>query len=299
MMKNLIVSCVFFLIWLISKLPNCIIRYLGGFLGLVAYIVAKKRVKIGFINLSLCFHDMDEKTKKSILYRHFKSLMIGALEYSLLFFASRQQIANKVIMKNQDILDKYYQKRPIILLCPHFIGLDLAASKISLEYAGVSIYSQQKNIIINDKLKQARTRFMKSKGGDIYPRTDGLRIIIKRLRQENILFYYLPDQDLGEKDSIYVPFFDHKTCATVSILPKLVKLTNAVVIPMSVFRQDDKYVINLYDAWDNYPSGDEKTDVLKINHFIEQEVIKDITQYFWLHKRFKSQPNMVRGAIYK
>lgn len=299
MISNVMIKVIFLLIWLISKLPDRLFRYCGKFLGLWGYLFFKKRVKIGLLNLSLCFKEMDNRQKKKIIYRHFQSLMIASLEYSLLFFATKKRINEKVIYNNRGILDQYYGKKPIILLCPHFIGLDLAASKISLDYVGISIYSQQKNLVINNKLKQARVRFMQERGGAIYPRTDGLRTVIKRLRQDNILFYYLPDQDLGEKDSIYVPFFDHPTCATVSVLPKIVKLTNAIVIPMSVFRKHDKYVINLYPAWDNYPTGNLVNDVVSINKFIEQQILQDIEQYFWLHKRFKSQPGMVRGSIYQ
>ena len=288
----------FFCIWLISKLPDIVIRYLGNILGLVAILFAKKRVRVGLINLSLCFHNMSEKEKRSIIYKHFQALMIGALEYSLLFFGSKNRINNKVIIRNKEFLDKYYQKKPIILLSPHFIGLDLAANKLSIDYVGISLYAKQKNKIIDSKLKESRTRFMNGCGG-VYPRDDGFRTIVKRLRCENILFYYLPDQDLGEKDSTYVPFFDHKNCATINILPKLIKLTNAVVVPMSVFRRNDRYIINLHSPWDDYPSGDPIKDVLRLNQFIEEEILKDITQYFWLHKRFKTQPNMVRGALYK
>jgi KDO2-lipid IV(A) lauroyltransferase len=299
MINDIIIKFCIFGIWLISKLPDIIIRYFGKLLGLLGYLFFKKRVKIGLLNLSLCFNKMDIVQKNKIIYKHFQSLMIGALEYSLLFFGSKKRISNKVIFNNKEILDKYYQKRPVILLCPHFIGLDLAASKISLDYIGISIYSQQKNLVINSKLKQARIRFMQEKGGDIYPRNNGLRTIIRRLRQENIVFYYLPDQDLGEQDSIYVPFFDHPTCLTVSVLPKIVKLTNAVVIPMSIFRKKDKYAINFYPAWEDYPSGDLVSDIVRINKFIEQEILQDIEQYFWLHKRFKSQPGMIRGSIYQ
>ena len=299
MISDIMIKIGFFLIWIISRFPDSFFRYLGKFFGMLGYIFFKKRVKIGLLNLSLCFKNMDNHQKKKIIYNHFQSLMIGALEYSLVFFASKERISNKVLINNKEILDYYYKKKPIILLCPHFIGLDLAASKISLDYPGISIYSQQKNLVINDKLKKARVRFMANRGGEIYPRNDGLRIIIKRLKQESILFYYLPDQDLGEKDSIYVPFFDHPTCATVSVLPKIVNLTNAIVIPMSVFREDDKYIINLHQPWDNYPSGNLVDDVICINKFIEQEILKDIDQYFWLHKRFKSQPGMVRGSIYQ
>ncbi|MDQ5922212.1 MAG: Kdo2-lipid lauroyltransferase/acyltransferase, partial [Pseudomonadota bacterium] len=133
----------------------------------------------------------------------------------------------------------------------------------------------------------------------VFARQDGLRPILKRLKETKQVFYYLPDQDFGERDSIYVPFFAYPTCATVNVLPKLVQLSNAVVVPLAVYRVGDHYEVEFTEAWDNYPSGDITADVSRMNKYIEGAVSKNIAQYFWLHKRFKTQPNQERGALYK
>ncbi|MEN9391333.1 MAG: hypothetical protein RL017_631, partial [Pseudomonadota bacterium] len=187
----------------------------------------------------------------------------------------------------------------VIILCPHFVGLDLGAIRLSLEVVGYSVYSKQKNDSITDKLVQARIRFFKDKGGKIFARQDGLRVIIKKLRETKRVFYYLPDQDFGERDSIFVPFFAFPNCATVSALPKIVKMTNAVVVPAAVYKKGNGYEMEFFPAWENYPTTDITQDVIRMNQFVEAAVSKDIAQYFWLHKRFKTQPQMERGSIYK
>ena len=57
--------------------------------------------------------------------------------------------------------------------------------------------------------------------------------------------------------------------------------------------------MEFYDAWDNYPTDNLEADVIRMNKFVEQAVMKNISQYFWLHKRFKTQPGVERGSIYK
>lgn len=286
------------LLWLINLLPMFIIRFFGICLGLLGYYLTKKRRNIGIKNLTLCFPEMSEAEKHRIIKEHYKYLMTSALEYGLLFYASEWKIRRLITIKNKEVLDKYYHKRPMILLCPHFVGLDLCGSRLSLEYSGVSIFTQLKSSQLTKRIRQARTRFMKHRGGEVFVRNDGLRGVIKKLRTDKEIFYYLPDQDLGERDSIYVPFFAHPTCATVNVLPKLVSLTNAVVIPVAIYRVGNSYEIELSDAWENYPSGNLEQDVIRMNKVIETAVMKNIAQYFWLHKRFKSQPNMPRGSIY-
>ena len=299
MIQIILFEILFLIVRLISLFPMWLFDILGNILGALSYYLAKKRRNVGLINLSLCFPDMSYKQKKTIIKEHFKYLCEVALEYSLLFFGSYSKIRSIVKIKNVDILDKYYLKQPVILLAPHMVGLDLGGCRLSQDYVGCSMYSQQKSSYLTRKLHKARTRFMIGKpGGEIFARNDGLRPIIKNLKQHKQIFYYLLDQDFGERDSTYVPFFAHKECATVNILPRLVKLTNAVVIPMAVYKINNHYEIEFLNAWQNYPSEDLYNDIYKINQFVEYVVLKQVAQYFWLHKRFKTQPNKHRGILY-
>ncbi|MBY0380035.1 MAG: lysophospholipid acyltransferase family protein [Burkholderiales bacterium] len=297
-MNNFLVFLSFLLVRLLSLLPMAILSILGNILGVIGFYSVKKRRNIGVKNLSLCFPELSDIDKNKIIKEHFKYLMTSALEYSLLFFASYNRIRHIVKVNNLEIIDKYYGKKPIILISPHFVGLDLAASRLSQDYIGYGLYSQQKNSQITDRLKDARIRFMKDRGGELFLRNDGLRPVIKKLRETKAIFYYLPDQDFGERDSLYVPFFAHPNCATVNILPRLVKMIDAVVIPMAVYRVGNHYEVEFSAAWDNYPTDNRYNDTIKINQSIEVAISKNIAQYFWLHKRFKSQPNCERGSIY-
>lgn len=299
MIKSIVIKAAFAIVWLISKLPLRIMLFLGSVLGVIGFYLVKDRREVGLKNLSLCFPDMSDAEKNSIIREHFKYLVNSALQYGLLFYGSPQQIKKLVKLKNFEYVLEYYEKRPIILLCPHFVGLDLAASRMTLEIVGYSIYSQQKNSLISEKLKYARLRFIKDKGGEVFARKEGLRPIIKRLRETKRVFYYLPDQDFGERDSIYVPFFAHPTCATVNVLPKLVQLTDALVIPVFVYWQNNEYIVEFSKPWEIYPGGDIKQDIIKMNKVIEEMVLRAKPQYFWLHKRFKTQPGVERGSIYK
>lgn len=279
------------LLYLISKIPVSILVVFGKILGRVAYYTLKKRKKIGLINLRLCFPDKSNMWCSKIIKNHFEHLAIGFLFYSFVFFGNKNKIKKLVNIKRMDNIWKYYKKQPIILLCPHFVGLDMGALRLGLEIAGYSIFSQQRSALLTKVLKKARLRFIKSSGGEIFSRQQGILPVIKKLRATNLAFYYLPDQDLGKKDSIFVPFFAFPNCATIDVLPKLVKLTNAKVIPLSVYWENNKYNIIVDTPWENYPTNNIRDDVIKMNHSIEKSILKDISQYFWLHKRFKTQPD--------
>jgi KDO2-lipid IV(A) lauroyltransferase len=177
--------------------------------------------------------------------------------------------------------------RPVILLAPHFVGLDMGGIRFSVDFQVVSMYSRQKNRRVDELLLHGRTRFGKSR---LWCREDGLRPLVKALK-ERLAFYYLPDQDLGARDSVFVPFFGVKA-ATVTALPRLAKLGDAVVLPL-VTRQlapGEGYAARFYPAWEDFPSGDLEADVRRMNAFIEERVREMPEQYWWLHRRFKTRP---------
>lgn len=264
---------------------------MGNLLGGIGYYCATERRKVGLRNLTLCFPELSEPHKQRIIKQHFKDLLTAGLEYSTVFYGSKKQIKQFVAINNLAEVKKYYLKRPIILLVPHFVGLELGAMRLSIEMDLSSIYSQQKSKILTQRLKQARLRFMPEGNSILSSRQEGLRKIIKHIKRTNTPFYYLPDQDFGENDSIYVPFFGQNSCATITTLAKLVKLTNAVVIPMATYRINNSYQVKLGKALESYPEATERANVVRMNKCIESLIEPHLEQYFWLHKRFKTQPD--------
>ena len=49
------------------------------------------------------------------------------------------------------------------------------------------------------------------------------------------------------------------------------------------------YHISLTPALENYPSSDEIFDAQRINDMFEANIKKDISQWMWFHRRFKTQ----------
>ena len=298
MLNKLLINSGIGLLRLISWLPMPVMRILGTGLGLMAYFIVAKRRRVGLLNLSLCFPQLSEEQRKKILRQHFCELFIISLDYGLLFGASKRRLRHLVKYRNLENLEKHYEKRPIVLLAPHFLALDIGGNRTTIDFAGYTMFSSQRNQYFGEKLKDARMRFLLQNGGEAFSRQEGLRAIVKKMKRNKWPFYYLPDQDMDENSSIYVPFFAHKTCATLDTLPKLLKLADAIVIPMATYREGNHYYIEFGETWENYPSGDLTADVAFMNRQIENMILQHPTQYLWMHKRFKTQPNLPRGQLY-
>lgn len=275
-----------FLLWLAHFLPLPLLALLGRGLGLLIYAFVGERRRVALTNLRLCFPEWDENTRKRVARRHFQAFGRGFVEHGMLWWSSKQRLQRLIRVEGvehwQAVAD-----RPVIWLAPHFVGLDMGGTRIITEWQGVSVYSHQKDPLLDRILLRGRTRFVTPV---LFSRQDGIRPVVRAVRR-GLPLYYLPDMDLGSRDSIFVPFFG-VAAATVTGLSRIAQLAGAVVVP-AVTRQlpgGMGYVLSFYPAWTDFPTDNLAADVRRMNAFIEERVREMPEQYFWLHKRFKTRP---------
>jgi Kdo2-lipid IVA lauroyltransferase/acyltransferase len=274
------------IIWLLHFLPLALLAPVGRGFGMLLYAVAGDRRRVARKNLRLCFPDWTEKQRERVVRGHFQAFGRAALERGILWWASRERILRIVRFEGLEHFEAV-RGGPVIWLAPHFVGLDMGGTRLAADYEAASMYSRQKNPVLDKILYHGRTRFVMPR---LVSRQDGLRSIVRVIR-EGLPFYYLPDLDFGPRDSVFVPFFG-VPAATITGLSRLAKVGGAKVVPV-ITRQlpgGEGYVLRFYPAWDDFPTGDDEVDARRMNAFIEERVLEAPEQYHWLHKRFKTRP---------
>mgnify|MGYP001572960882 CR=1 FL=1 len=274
------------LMWLLRWLPLARLARLGRGFGYLLYIFARQRRHVTLTNLRLCFPEMTEPERELLARKHFMAFGRSFLERSLLWWAPSQRLRRIVGIEGREYLE-IARNQPTILLVPHFVGLDMGWTRLTLELDLVSIYANQKNLLFNAALLKGRSRFGDS---TLLSRQEGTRQAIRAMRSGRP-FYYLPDMDYGQRDTIFVPFFGVST-ATITGLSRLARLADAVVLPVvtRMLPEGQGYVVNIGPPWTDFPGESIEADTLRMNAFIESEVRRFPEQYFWLHKRFKTRP---------
>lgn len=273
-------------LWLLHWLPLPLQVALGNALGWLLSLRPGRRRRIVATNLALCFPDTPEPVRKRWLRQTFQASMRAVLEHGILWWGSAARVRRLVQIDNPEAAlgDGV---RPVIWLAPHFVGLDMGGVRLTMDRQIASIYAPAKDAVSDKYMRHGRTRF-----SDIVliARNEGIQSTIKTIKS-GLPFYYLPDQDHGRHNAVFVPFFGIPA-ATVSALPRLARLTNAQIIPV-ITRQlpgGQGYRVRFYPPWDNYPSGDLDADVARMNAFIEERIREIPEQYLWLHRRFKTRP---------
>ena len=273
----------FFILYLIQLLPFTLIHKLADGIGRLAYYAVVPRRKVGETNLRLCFPEWSEAQRKALLKRHFQHMAKLLCEYGLYWYADAARLKKLVRYQDKHHLDEALAAgEKVILLYPH----------LNQEVPLVSMYSHQKNQAMDEQILKGRHRY---NNVFLIGRTEGLRAIIKHLRKSDAPFLYLPDQDFGRNDSIFVNFFGIPT-ATIAGLSRIAAMTGAKVIPAIPTREADNTVtLRFYPAWADFPSDNTEADTQRMNDFIEARVREQPAQYFWLHKRFKTRPEGEAG----
>ncbi|MDP2795583.1 MAG: lipid A biosynthesis acyltransferase [Sulfurisoma sp.] len=272
------------LMWLLHWLPLPMLATLGRLFGRLLYVFGRERRHVALTNLGLCFPQMSAAKKSALARRHFEAFGRSFLERGLLWWASADRIRRLARIEGREHLDAV-KDRPVILLVPHFVGLDMGWTRLMLELDMVSIYANQKNLLFNAALYKGRTRFGQSV---LLSRQEGTRPAIRAMKAGHP-FYYLPDMDYGERDTLFVPFFGFPA-ATITGLSRLARMTGAAVLPVITRMEEDGYVVAIGPAWTDYPGESIEADTRRMNAFIEGAALKMPEQYFWLHKRFKTRP---------
>lgn len=275
-----------FILWLIHLLPFPLIVAIGNTVGLLLYLLAGSRRRVGAINLKLCFPELSDSARAKLLRDHFMMFGRGLIERSILWWSSAKRINRLIHVEGVEHFDAIKDK-PAILLVPHFVSMDVGGQWIAQRTDTVCMYANQKSAYLTQLMKEKRARFRTQL---LYSRQQGLRPILKGMRAGHP-FIYPPDQDQGVKDGAFVPFFG-VPAATMTSVPRIAKMTGAKIVPAitRTLPGGKGYVLTFYPAWENYPSGDDIADTKRMNAFIEDRVREMPEQYFWLHKRFKNRP---------
>jgi KDO2-lipid IV(A) lauroyltransferase len=273
-------------LWLLHFLPLPVLAPIGQGLGMFAYALIGKRRRIARTNLRLCFPYLPETERERLLRRHFRAFGRALLESGIAWWGSPARLRRVVRLEGTEQLDAL-AGQAVIGLVPHFVGIELEGVRMTMDYRGAAVYVKQKDPFVDAFLKRKRERFP---GTRMISRQEGAMAYIRAFKAGQAL-QLSPDQDLGAKDSLFVPFFG-VPAATIPVLSRLSKLTGARIVPL-VVRQlpcGRGYVARFYPPWDNFPTDDAEADTRRMNAFIEERIVEMPEQYIWTHRRFKTRP---------
>lgn len=279
------------LVWL----PLWVQFWLGRQLGVLIFTLAKKRRQDTLTNLSLAFTNKSKSEQYIIAKNVFINQGIGIFESLCAWIRPTVFFKCVTIQGLQHVIAAKNEQKSVLLLGAHYTLLDLGGRLFAQFSAIDCVYRPQNNPLLDWLVVNFRSSIYEKQIAN-----RDVRTLATRLKKGKVV-WYTPDQDFGLDNGIMATFFG-VPCATITAQRRLVRLGKQnppAVIMIHMYRQSPAklargrrphYHITLTPI-DNYPSDDEVFDANRVNALLADQLGKDLSQYMWFHRRFKTQPN--------
>ena len=240
------------------------------------------------MNLRMCFPQLSDGEVNAIAHDHWRLLGRSIAERSVIWLGSAQAVSDMVEVNSAVNLSDH---KPRILVNMHFTGIEgsIVISALAKERGWPrtsGLFQRMKNPFFNERIIRWRNRF----GGNAIDRQGNLLPLIREIRKGNLIII-APDLDLGLRDSVFVPFFGNPT-NTITAVSRLAAIAQAEVCMMvtTLLPDRSRYCCVISKPIDGFPSDDPVADTARLNTIYETEIREHIAEYYWVHKRFKHQP---------
>lgn len=282
---------------LLLCLPYPVLVFIGKGLGKIFAVLGfgKRRIRIARRNLELCFPHYSEAEIDRLIDQNIESVGMAIIETGMAWFWSDKRILKWSRIEGLEHLKNQSEGTGIIFVGVHFLTLELGARIVGLHHQGIGVYRPNDNPLLDWIQFCGRVRSNKA----MLDRKD-LRGMIKALKKGETI-WYAPDHDYGRKNSVFVPFFAVKdACTTTGSYMLLRSAPNSVVVPFSPIRHADYsgYTVKISPMVDFSDCQNEYDTAIKMNQLVEQEILQAPSQYMWLHRRFKTRPDMDSPSLY-
>jgi lauroyl-KDO2-lipid IV(A) myristoyltransferase len=270
-------------------MPAKVLDGLAIIIGDTIFRKNKKRFRFAKINLSLCFPDKSDAEIVEMVYSLYRAQARAFIQYALLWWQPRSLLEKRIEVVGLEQVEavKARGENAIILLC-HSASLDVAIAALSMRIKSSGPYKPVRNPLLDWLIANRRIRF----GGIIFTREDGLRPLIKSIRNGRVLIYPA-DEDLGAiSKCAFAPFFGVQK-ATVPVLGRLAKATHAKVFTCISYYdfERSRYVVRVLPYIQALKGDDDLADAQAMNAAIEQAVDHCPEQYLWTLRLFQTRPD--------
>jgi KDO2-lipid IV(A) lauroyltransferase len=282
------------LIATVARFPFKIALQIGAILGWFSLKLGRRRRNICNVNLKLCFPNLNQHQLNELMRATFRENGIGLVEAAIAWTCKIDNLKTPVEIEGLHFLQAAQSEgNGVLLVGAHYSTLEMGGALLA-KFTDLDVtYRKHKNLLFDRFMHNSRSKHYTN----VIERED-VRKIARSLRNGNTV-WFAPDQDYGKTHSVFAPFFGVEA-ATIKATARFARLNNSPTLIFSHHRKKDNsgYILKISPRLVAYPTDDEYSNALKINHCLEARILEFPAQYLWLHRRFKTQPTSLSGEIY-
>ncbi len=274
------------LAWCVARLPARWWPTLGRALATLLAPALRGRRRIAARNLELCFPDISPPSRRALADASMAAAATALFENAQAWFGPPGRAARLCEIDGLEHLHgALTEGRGVILLTTHQLPMELAARALS-ERLGRrldALARRQNKPCLEAVLERGRAQFLER----LLDKKD-LRGLLASLR-ENRIVVLIGDQDFTRHHS-FVPFFGIPA-ATLSVVPRLARLSGAPVLPAWAWRDGPgRYRVEIEPPLPGVAEASAETEAARYMASLERRLRAHPEQYLWQHRRFKTRP---------
>ena len=263
--------------------------------ALLPFKFCRKDYVIGIMQETL---GISEAEAEKLMVSSLETFLLNSMDMASLRYMTDDELRNKVEIEGIEyIKDNIKPNRGVIIISGHFGLWEYIPQYLTLlGFKMTSVARNQKNRYVDKWFKDMRKRH----GAETTDSGLGLRGILKALHNGHILGLMM-DQDNG-KQGIFMKFLGKWASAPTGPAVISMKL-GAPLIPVSLFpNYRGKHLLKVYPPidvtrYENNIIGQQKL-TQDYNSWYENIVKEYPEQWFWLHRRWKTQPQDCADNLY-
>ena len=271
----------------LSILPHFILYGIADFLYIILYKLVGYRTKVVRKNLNLSF---PEKSKAELVivertfYRHLCDIFIEMLKALTI---SKKQVLKRFKFNNMELINQHLsQNKGVILVCGHYSSWEgMLSIGYHIDGKGYAVYTPLSNKYFERLIVKSRKKHQIYLGS----RYDVLQDIAKHQSNKEAYIYGLAaDQSPQPKARSYWRTFMGVEVPVFTGGERMAKQFDLPVVFADINRfKRGYYEINISLITDkpNETKENEITDIF--TETLEAQILKNPSQYFWTHNRFK------------
>lgn len=270
----------------------------GRHVGRLWYRLDARHRRVAVDNLVRAFDGQKSPAEVEDLARQcFEQFATTATEACLLGSLSKEWFLERVAIEGKEhFLAAREAGKGVLMLSGHFGNWELMGLMPAVYGYPMAVMARTAdNSGIEKELARMRRRF----GNKVIPKRAALRESLRTLRVGGIVAILI-DQNVAEREGVFVEYFGRPACTTPSLALLALK-TDAVVLPGFCVRRDDgTHRVVIEPPVPIVRSDDHARDVVantqKFTDIIERYVRQYPDHWLWMHRRWKTQPQTDRVA---
>ena len=282
-----------FLLYIITWLPLPVIRFIGGGAGKLIAKIVPKRVRVAKRNLELWNPSLSESEVQTLLNENVRRTGMALFETAMGWWWPDWRVKKAIEIEGAEHVEAAIASgKGVFGMALHNMNLEFACRGIGYFHPSIAFYRKHNNPLVDYLQYHGRNRSNKY----MIDKRNAKALLMAL--EENELCLYLPDQDYGPKQSVFVPFGGVAETATTTATLMFIRRSTSVPMMITSQYTAKGYKIKIYPPLTHLGKMDDIAALTELNTHIDKAIKEQPESYLWMHKRFKTRPSKDTPSLY-